>query len=38
MGREDINQVPVVANGHIEGVLSRADLLQVLQSRQELAA
>ncbi|MFB3815256.1 MAG: site-2 protease family protein [Terriglobales bacterium] len=36
MGREDINQVPVVADGRLEGVLTRGHLLQVLRSRAEL--
>ena len=36
MGREDVNQLPVMANGHIEGVVSRAHVLQVLRSREEL--
>ena len=36
MGREDVNQLPVMSNGHIEGVVSRAHVLQVLRSREEL--
>jgi Zn-dependent protease/CBS domain-containing protein len=36
MGKEDINQVPVVANGQLQGVLTRAHVLQLLQARQEL--
>ncbi len=36
MGREDINQLPVIANGRLEGVLTRAHVLQVLRSRTEL--
>jgi CBS domain-containing protein len=38
MGRHDVNQLPVVANGHLEGVLSRANLLSFLQTRAELQA
>ncbi|MBZ5566378.1 MAG: site-2 protease family protein [Acidobacteriia bacterium] len=36
MARENINQLPVVTNGRLEGILSRAHLLQVLQNRAEL--
>ena len=36
MAREDINQLPVVSNGHLEGVLSRAHLLEILRTRAEL--
>ncbi|MFY9683411.1 MAG: site-2 protease family protein [Candidatus Sulfotelmatobacter sp.] len=36
MAREDVNQLPVMSSGHIEGVVSRADVLQVLRSREEL--
>jgi signal-transduction protein with cAMP-binding, CBS, and nucleotidyltransferase domain len=36
MGREDVNQLPVMSNGQIEGVVSRAHVLQVLRSRAEL--
>ena len=38
MGRDDLNQLPVVSNGHLEGVLSRAEILSYLQTRTELAA
>jgi Zn-dependent protease/predicted transcriptional regulator len=38
MAREDLNQVPVVANQHVKGMISRASILQVLQSRAELKA
>jgi Zn-dependent protease/CBS domain-containing protein len=37
MGREDINQLPVVSNGHLEGVLSRGQILRALESRAELS-
>jgi Zn-dependent protease/CBS domain-containing protein len=36
MGREDVNQLPVMSDGRVEGVVTRAHLLQVLQSRAEL--
>ena len=36
MAREDINQLPVASNGHLEGILSRAHLLEILRTRAEL--
>jgi len=36
MGREDVNQLPVMSDGRVEGIASRAHLLQVLRSRAEL--
>jgi CBS domain-containing protein len=36
MGREDVNQLPVMSNGRVEGIVSRAHVLQVLRSRAEL--
>jgi Zn-dependent protease/predicted transcriptional regulator len=36
MARENINQLPVASNGHLEGVLSRAHLLEILRTRAEL--
>lgn len=36
MGRYDLNQLPVVSDGHLEGVLSRAQLLRYLHTRMEL--
>ena len=36
MARENINQLPVVSHGHLEGILSRAHLLQILRTRAEL--
>ena len=36
--REDLNQLPVIANGEIRGVINRSDVLQVLQTRAELKA
>jgi len=36
MGREDINQMPVVQQGRLTGMISRAHILRVLQTRAEL--
>ena len=36
MGRDDVNQLPVVANNHLEGFVTRASVLQFLQTRAEL--
>ncbi|HKV78707.1 MAG TPA: site-2 protease family protein [Candidatus Sulfotelmatobacter sp.] len=36
MGREDVNQLPVTSEGRVQGIVSRAHLLQVLRSRAEL--
>jgi Zn-dependent protease/predicted transcriptional regulator len=36
MAREDINQLPVASDGHLEGVLSRAHVLDMLRTRAEL--
>jgi len=33
---KDVNQLPVVANGTLQGVLSRSQLVQLLQVRSEL--
>ena len=38
MSRRDFNQLPVVSDGHLAGVLSRAHLLSFLQTRTELQA
>ena len=38
MSRQDLNQLPVVSNGILAGVLSRAQLLSFLQTRAELQA
>ncbi len=38
MSREDLNQLPVVSNGHLEGVLSRAQVISYLQTSAELRA
>jgi predicted transcriptional regulator len=36
MSKDDVNQLPVVTNNHLEGVISRANVLQFLQTRAEL--
>jgi CBS domain-containing protein len=36
MGREDVNQLPVVSDGRLEGVISRGQVLRYLQTRTEL--
>jgi len=36
MGREGLNQVPVMTNGHLDGILSRAHLLDYLRTQAEL--
>ena len=36
MGREDVNQLFIVSNRHVDGVLSRGDILRLLQTRVEL--
>jgi predicted transcriptional regulator len=33
---KDVNQLPVIANGTLQGVVSRSQLLQLLQVRSEL--
>ncbi len=35
MSRNDLNQLPVVSHGHLEGVLSRAQVVSYLQTRME---
>ena len=36
MAGNDVNQLPVVANGILQGVVSRSQLMQLLQTRSEL--
>ena len=38
MVHADVNQLPVVTNGHLEGVISRGDILRLLQARSDLSA
>ncbi len=37
MSREDVHQLPVMSNGKVEGVITRAHVLQVVQSRAEIS-
>jgi CBS domain-containing protein len=36
MGRDGVNQLPVVSEGRLEGIVSREHVLQLLQTRAEL--
>ena len=36
MGREDVNQLPVIQHGALEGIISRSHIVQLLQTRTEL--
>lgn len=36
MGREDLNQLPVVHDGRLKGIISRSHILRLLQTRAEL--
>jgi len=36
MGREDVNQLFVLSNRHLDGIISRGNILRVLQTRAEL--
>ena len=36
MGREDVNQLPVIKDGRLAGIISRAHILRTLQTRAEL--
>jgi Zn-dependent protease len=38
MGREDVNQLPVMRNNHVEGIVSRGHILRLIQTRAELHA
>jgi CBS domain-containing protein len=37
MSRLDINQLPVLSNGHLEGIFSRTHVLSFLQNHAELS-
>ena len=37
MGREDLNQLPVITGGRMEGMLSRSHILRALQTRSQLS-
>jgi Zn-dependent protease/predicted transcriptional regulator len=36
MGRDEVNQLPVVSGNHLDGIITRANVLQFLQTRTEL--
>ena len=36
MGRDDVNQLPVVSNGHLEGLFSRGHVVRFLQAHAQL--
>jgi CBS domain-containing protein len=36
MGREDMNQLPVISDGHLQGVITRGHLLRFLSTQAEL--
>jgi CBS domain-containing protein len=36
MAHEDLNQLAVVTDGHLAGLISRANVLQLLRTRAEL--
>ncbi len=36
MAKEDVNQLPVISNGHLEGIFSRTHVLRFLQLHAEL--
>jgi Zn-dependent protease/CBS domain-containing protein len=38
MARENINQLPVISNGELAGIISRANIVQYMETRQELKA
>lgn len=38
MGRENVNQLPIVSNGHLDGIVTRSYLVHLWQIRRELMA
>jgi predicted transcriptional regulator len=38
MTTNDLNQLPVLADGHLRGTISRSQVLQLFQTRAELHA
>ena len=36
MGREDVNQLPVILHGALAGIISRSNILQLIQTKTEL--
>ena len=37
MGRDDVNQLPVLTGNHLDGIVTRANVIQFLQTRSELS-
>jgi CBS domain-containing protein len=37
MAREDLNQLPVVSDHQVEGMLSRRNILEAIRSRREFS-
>jgi Zn-dependent protease/predicted transcriptional regulator len=37
MGRDDVNQLPVLTGNHLDGIVTRANVLQFLRTRAELS-
>ena len=38
MGREEVNQLPVMSNGRLQGIVSREHLIRIMTTRMEFAA
>ena len=38
LARQEVNQVPVISNGELVGVISRSDVVQLMRTQQELKA
>lgn len=38
MSRSDVNQIPVVSNGHLVGMLTRGNVIRYLEIREEIGA
>jgi predicted transcriptional regulator len=38
MAHDDVNQLPVVDHGRLEGIVSRGQIIRLLQARAELGA
>jgi CBS domain-containing protein len=37
MARDNVHQLPVIVNGKVEGIITRAHVLEAMRSRQELS-
>lgn len=37
MSREDVHQLPVMSSGHVEGIVTRAHVFEILKARSELS-